>query len=399
MFGIDGGGGAYDVRSDEDRLCEGPDWMAACAGLGEEFWNQYMDAVTLLAMERSPRAHEVRKLLARLRHDEIALRVVATNASTGDVPAWWPDRLPHIRIELREARAPEADPVRIFADPNRPGLGGELAWSRVKLWLLARPVPYAGRITMQIKGPDIGGNLAQLGVWFEVDTAAHPGDPAVRDALVSSERQAKRALRELQDKMLQERHKDREMRRMQGQVSDVVLSAADAMRAAQGLPPAPEKPEGPGFIQQLAVASLPVLQEIAKQVLPSQLPRVMHRVRQEVGPEIVDQLAREIVSKLEPQVILFSVHRARELLGEEGLREALAALGLNIDFGAVPEGRSDVEQGGSRAPSSPGAAVPEPRDGAPLGDEAETTHDSNLGDATCEWVEEIYRGLQAAREE
>lgn len=399
MFGIDGGGGAYDVRSDEDRLCEGPDWMAACAGLGEEFRNQYMDAVTLLAMGRSPRAHEVRKLLARLRHDEIALRVVATNASMGDVPAWWPDRLPHVRIELREARAPEAEPVRIFADPNRPGLGAELAWSRVKLWLLARPVPYAGRITLQIKGPDIGGSLAQLGVWFEVDTAAHPGDPAVRDALESSERQAKRALRELQDKMLQERHKDREMRRMQGQVDGVVFSAADAMRAAQGLPPAPEKPEKPGFIEQLAVASLPVLRALAKQVLPSQLPRVIHRVRQEVGPEIVDQLAREIVSNLDPQITLFSFKQAQELLGEEGLREALAAMGLHIEIGTVQDGGSDVEQGGSGAPSSPEDSVSEPSDGAPMRDEEEAAHDDNAADATSEWADEIHRGLTAAQEE
>jgi len=347
MFGP-GGGGVYEVCGDEDMLCEGPDWMAACGGLGKEFRYSYLDAVAQLAARLARNAGASRKLIASLIYDDIALRVVALAAEDGEFPGWWPARLPHLRIELREARAPEAEPELFYADPNRSGLGVELAWRRVKLWLMAQPVPYAGRIAVKLTGPDGGRSLGGLRLWFEVNTAGQPGDPGAREAMVSLERQARRSHRELLAKMAQSKHLVRERRLMHGQVGGVVRAAADAMRAAQGLPPAPDKPVEPGLLDRIGRAALPFLKVLAVQYLPAQLPRVLHVVRQELGPEVVEQLARDLASQIEPQILVVLVQQAKEVLGDEGLNEALGALGLPLDFAAEQPGDEigpeDVEQ-------------------------------------------------------
>ena len=402
MFGP-GGGRVYEVCGDEDLLCEGPDWMAACGGLGNEVRNHYLDAVTLLAAKRSPQGREHRKQLDRLKTDEIDLRVTAISAAVGEFPVWWPVCLPHVLIELREARAPEAEPERVFVDPNRPGLGADLAWSRAKLWLMARPVPYAGRITLQVKGPDGGSGLAQLEMWFEVDTAGQPGDPGVRDALAASERQARRAHREYLEKIAQAKHKDREMRLMHGQIAGAVRSGADAVRAAQGLPSVPDKPGGPEVVQQIGLVALPILRDLAMQYLPTQLPRVLRAARQEVGPEVVERFAREIASQVEPQVLVVLVQQARGVLGDDGLNEVLRELGLNIDLASEQDGSTQEPRDEGEEDSIPEVDELQPQAESEAGsssrDEVEHPYDHDQGDATSEWADAIFRSLNAVREE
>ena len=108
---------------------------------------------------------------------------------------------------------------------------------------------------------------------------------------------------------------------------------------------------------------------------------------------------------MKPQVLQLSVLQARKLLGEDGLKESLAALGLSIDLGAVQDGDTGEEkdageekdEGGDDGPPEDDELQPQ-ADESPK-DEAEATYDHDQGDATSEWADAIYRAYLATREE
>ena len=136
----------------ESLVFAGPDWLAACAGLGALLKDHLLRAVARDALQRA------RSRLSRSarppRLGDIDLQALAANAAVGAVPAWWPARMHYLRVEVGQAEPIGLEPEVIWVDPNRPGFGLDLAWKRIRNVLWRFPIPFAGLVEITIKGSD-----------------------------------------------------------------------------------------------------------------------------------------------------------------------------------------------------------------------------------------------------